>query len=629
MRVIGTAGHVDHGKSTLIQALTGTHPDRLKEEQEREMTIDLGFAWWQLPNGEELGVVDVPGHRDFIENMLAGVGGISAVLFVIAADEGVMPQTEEHLSILDLLQIEAGVIALSKIDMVDDTDWLDLVEEEVRLKMKGTVLEDAPIVRVSAKTGQGVDDIQKALMEVLDDIPEQIDLGRPRLPIDRVFKIAGFGTVVTGTLLSGSFQVGDEVRIIPGDLKGRVRGLQNHENQVDIAQPGGRTAINISGLDANDIERGRVVALPEQIEETRRIDVHFRLLPDVAHPLEHNQDVKLFVGSAEVMARVRLIGTQKMNAGDEGWLQVEPVEPIAAVKGDRYILRRPSPSETLGGGVILDPHPKKRYKRFDEDSISRLSALTEGTPEDVVLEFLQRSKTSLVKDIIKNTGLESDHIVEIVDDLIKKDELILFGSNTNINQDSRVASQQVWESSSRTLLAIVKKYHEDNPLRIGMQREELKSKMKLENKTFSLLMTWVGEAGLLIEKGPTIWIPDHKISFTPDEQKKIDDLMSDFNKEPFSPPTVKICVERVGEQIFQALLELEKLFSLSTEVALLPETYQQAVEDVKELIGTNGSITLGQARDHWKTTRRYAQALLEYMDQKAITKRDGDVRVLR
>jgi selenocysteine-specific elongation factor len=348
---------VDHGKSTLIQALTGTHPDRLKEEQEREMTIVLGFAWWQLPNGEEVGVVDVPGHRDFIENMLSGVGGIDAALFVVAADEGVMPQTREHLAILDILQINSGVVALTKIDAVDDPDWLDLVEEDVRQVIAGTVLKDAPIIRVSAKEKTNLDELQSALEEVLARHPSRPNLGRPRLPIDRVFTMSGFGTVVTGTLIDGSFSVGDEVVVIPGEINGRVRGLQTHKQKEETAHPGARTAMNISGVDVDEIQRGQVVVLPGSLKPTRRLDVHFKLLKDASQPLKHDNEVKLFIGSAEVIARVRLIGADELKPGEEGWLQLELGEPAVAVRGDRYILRRPSPGETLGGGAVLDPHP--------------------------------------------------------------------------------------------------------------------------------------------------------------------------------------------------------------------------------------------------------------------------------
>ena len=320
MRVIGTAGHVDHGKSTLIEALTGIHPDRLKEEREREMTIDLGFAWMTLPasedeEAEEIGIVDVPGHRDFIENMLAGIGGIDAALFVVAADEGVMPQTREHLAILDLLQIQGGVVALTKIDMVDDSDWLDLVEADIYDTLQGTVLEQAPIVRVSAKARLGLDELKAALKDSLATKAPRADLNRPRLPVDRTFTIAGFGSVVTGTLSDGELQVGDEVEILPQKLRGRIRGLQTHKRKEQIAIPGSRTAVNITGVSLEQIERGNVVAHPGDYRPTQRLDVQFRLLSDASQPVKHNMEVKLYLGATEVLARLRLLGAESSTPG--------------------------------------------------------------------------------------------------------------------------------------------------------------------------------------------------------------------------------------------------------------------------------------------------------------------------
>jgi selenocysteine-specific elongation factor len=375
MHVIGTAGHVDHGKSTLIAALTGTHPDRLKEEQEREMTIELGFAWLNLPNGEEVGIIDVPGHRDFIGNMLAGIGGIDAVLLVIAADEGVMPQTREHLAILDLLQIRTGIVVLTKIDVIDDPAWLDLIEGDIHSILTGTVLANAPLVRVSSRTKAGIKDLINLLSSVLENTPARPDLGRPRLPIDRVFSISGFGTVVTGTLQDGKLQTGEEIEIQPAGLTGRIRGLQGHNKKEGIALAGSRTAINISGLNVEEINRGDVVVHPGQYHPGRILDVNFRLLPDVNGPIRHGSEIKLFIGTSETIAKIRLLGVETLEPGQSGWLQLELRSPVIALRGDRFILRRPSPSETLGGGTVVDPQPKNRHKRFSLDEIKKLETL--------------------------------------------------------------------------------------------------------------------------------------------------------------------------------------------------------------------------------------------------------------
>ena len=385
MRVIGTAGHVDHGKSTLVTALTGINPDRLKEEQEREMTIDLGFAWMALPDGEPVGIVDVPGHRDFIENMLAGVGGIDAVLFVVAADEGVMPQTREHLTILDILQVQGGVIALTKCDLVDDPEWLELVKNDVRQAVQGTILADAPLVAVSAFTGAGLDELKNTLGAVLAERLPRPDLGRPRLPVDRVFSMPGFGTVVTGTLVDGVFRIGDEVEILPGGLRGRVRGLQAHKHSEESAAPGSRTAINIAGLSHEQVRRGDVIAHPGVYLPTSWLDVHFRLVADASSPLKHNTECKLFIGAAEVPVRLRLLGSEELLPGQEGWLQLELRQPVVAMRGDNYLLRRPSPGETLGGGVVVDPQPAGRHKRFDAEILQQLETLAQGSPTELLL----------------------------------------------------------------------------------------------------------------------------------------------------------------------------------------------------------------------------------------------------
>ncbi|MEP0764632.1 MAG: selenocysteine-specific translation elongation factor, partial [Chloroflexota bacterium] len=312
MHVIGTAGHVDHGKSTLTYALTGINPDRLAEEQRREMTIDLGFAWLDLPTGERVGIVDVPGHRDFIENMLAGVGGIDAALLVIAADEGVMPQTREHLAILDLLAVPTGLIALTKMDLISDPDWLELVQLDIMETVHGTVLDGKPIIPVSARTGEGLGDLVAALADLLAHQPPRADLGNPRLPIDRVFTISGFGVVVTGTLLDGALAVGQEVEIQPAAVRARVRGLQSHEQSIEQATPGRRLAVNLRGVDRDALKRGDVLGLPGAWQPTTLLDARLRYLPDAHLPLEHDDPVKFFVGAAEVMGRVRLLDKERV-----------------------------------------------------------------------------------------------------------------------------------------------------------------------------------------------------------------------------------------------------------------------------------------------------------------------------
>ncbi len=360
MHVIGTAGHVDHGKSTLVEALTGIDPDRLKEEIEREMTIDLGFAWLKPGEGrEEVGIVDVPGHQDFIENMLAGVGGIDLALLVVAADEGVMPQTKEHLAILDILEIRGGVVALTKIDLVEDPEWIELVTLDVLDSLSGTCLADSPIIPVSARTGQGLAELQQTLLPLLEGTQPRPDMGRPRLPIDRVFTLTGFGTIVTGTLIGGRFTLGESVELQPSGRKSRIRGLQTHQSERQTTFPGSRVAVNLTGIGRSDVSRGDVVAAPGVVSSTILCDTTYRQLPDASSALKHNEQVKLFIGSAEVMARTRVLGMKQIQPGQSGWLQLALSQKTPMVRGDRFVLRRPPPAMTLGGRKILDSHPRR------------------------------------------------------------------------------------------------------------------------------------------------------------------------------------------------------------------------------------------------------------------------------
>jgi len=630
MRVIGTAGHVDHGKSTLIAALTGTHPDRLKEEQAREMTIELGFGWMTLPNGEEVGIVDVPGHRDFIENMLSGIGGIDAALLVIAADEGVMPQTREHLAILDLLQIPAGLIVLTKTDLASDSAWLDLVETDIRLAVSDTVLKEAPIVRVSAKNKTGLDLLISTLSRILEEKPARLDLNRPRLPIDRVFTMSGFGTVVTGTLSDGHLSIGDEVEILPSGLSGRIRGLQTHKKKEEAAMPGSRTAVNISGINTEQIQRGEVVTHPNQYQATRRLDARLRLLKDVATVLKHGDEVKFFVGTSEAIATLRILGTEELNPNEEGWIQLELREPIVAVRGDRYILRRPSPSETLGGGVIIDHQPKGRHKRFDEDVLRSLESLAQGTPADVLLEAALAANIAPIKEITTRSRLESIPANEALKELIESGRLIVLeGNSPTASSDALATTLPHWNMLRDKTLQLVESYHKDYPLRPGIPREELKSKLKLSPRIFNTVIASFAVRQLLREADKSVSKPEHTIKFNGQEQAKVQALTRKFEANPFSPPSVKDCIAEVGEEVLSALLEMDELIAVSSDVIFRKKDYDLMVSKINDAIMQNSRIALAEVRDLFNTSRKYAQAILEHLDATGVTVRDGDFRKLK
>ncbi len=630
MRVIGTAGHVDHGKSTLIAALTGTHPDRLKEEQAREMTIELGFGWMTLPNGEEIGIVDVPGHRDFIENMLSGIGGIDAALLVIAADEGVMPQTREHLAILDLLQIPAGLIVLTKTDLASDPTWLDLVETDIRTAVSGTVLNDAPIVRVSAKTKTGLDSLVSNLQSLLANKPSRPDLARPRLPIDRVFSMSGFGTVVTGTLLDGQLALGDEVEILPSGQRGRVRGLQTHKKKEERAVPGSRTAVNISGVDTESIRRGEVVVRPNQYQATRRVDARFRLLKDASTSLKHNSEVKFFVGASETMASVRLLGTDELYPGEEGWIQLELRDPIVAVRGDRYILRRPSPGETLGGGIIVDHQPKGRHKRFDENILRSLELLSQGTPADVLLEAALALNIASIKGIVARSRLELANAEIALKELLDTGSLTLLEEGIPaIDSDLLIISRAHWNSLFEKFLQTVESYHQNYPLRRGIPREELKSKLKLSTRAFNAILDKLITDHSLTDYSAILAKPEHEVRFDPGQEAKVQALMRKFEQNPYSPPSVKEWQAEINDEIQNALIESGLLVAVSPDVLFRKQDYDVMVNRIKQEIHQKGKITLGEVRDLFNTSRKYAQALLEHLDAIGVTVRAGDFRTLK
>ena len=626
MRIIGTAGHVDHGKSTLIAALTGTHPDRLKEEQEREMTIDLGFGWLTLPDGEEIGIVDVPGHRDFIENMLAGVGGVDAALLVIAADEGIMPQTREHLAILDLLQIPLGLIVITKIDLINDKDWINLIESDVRNAVKNTILQDAPIVRVSARTRSGLDQLLSTLSDILKQKPARPDLGRPRLPIDRVFTMSGFGTVITGTLMDGHLSIGDEIQILPSGSTGRIRGLQTHKKKEEQAMPGSRTAVNISGISTEQIQRGEVLVHPNQYVSTRRVDARFRLLKDIASALKHSSEVKMFIGASETIATMRLLNAEELEPGQEGWIQLELRNPIVAVRGDKYILRRPSPSETLGGGVIVDAQPKNRHKRFDNEILKSLSSLAKGSPADILFEAALALQSASADEIIKRSRLEIETAKDALKELLENGRLIALEDNAT---DQLMIAEPLWNDLQIKVQKLVNDYHNQFPLRRGVPREELKSRLKLSPRIFNLIIKRLVTLQLLSETGSSVAKPGREIQLDHGQQAQVQALMRKFAQSPYAPPSIKECKAEVGEEIFNALVELNQLVTVSPEVVFRKQDYDLMVERIKETLVAKGQISLAEARDLFNTSRKYVQALLEHLDAIGVTVRAGDYRKLR
>jgi selenocysteine-specific elongation factor len=638
VHVIGTAGHVDHGKSTLVEALTGIDPDRLKEEKEREMTIDLGFAWLTLPSGERVGIVDVPGHKDFIKNMLAGIGGIDAALFVVAADEGVMPQTREHLDILDLLHVPGGVVALTKVDMAEDEDWIDLVEADLLEVLEGTVLAGAPVVRCSARTGEGIEELAAALDRYLSASAPRRDVGRPRLPVDRVFSIPGFGTVVTGTLSDGTLTTGQEVEIQPSDLKARIRGLQTHKEKIEEAVPGSRVAINLTGVSTDDVRRGDVVTTPGWLRPTTLVDCRLRYLADAPIPLKHNATVDFFSGAAETPARIRLLDAEMLAPGQDGWVQIRLAHPVPLVKGDRFIIRQPSPSVTIGGGLVVNPFPGRRHRRFGPEVVDRLETQLHGSPEEILLQDLEHRQPREVRDLLGRSSLGRQQARQALRTLVDEGQVLVFpppgAASPELPPTSSLLSRSGWGALRERLEALLAGYHRQFPLRAGMPREEVKSRLgrhlpALSPRLFNDLLERAGGEGWLHETGGMVHLASHRVTFSPRQQQAIDYLLYTFRQEPYTTPSVAQCEEQVGGDVLNALVEQGRLVKLNEDVLFLAETYQQMTDRVVAYLRENGTITVAQVRDMFDTSRKYALALLGYLDEQRITRRVGDERVLR
>ena len=627
MRVIGTAGHVDHGKSTLVQALTGINPDRLREEQERQMTIDLGFAWLTLEDGEEVGIVDVPGHRDFIENMLAGVGAIDAVLFVIAADEGIMPQTLEHLAILDLLQVPRGIIALTKIDLVED-EWIELVKEEAQSLFKSTQLEGAPIVPVSAISEIGLKELKDVLTQVLSGVPDPIDVGRPRLPIDRVFTLTGFGTVVTGTLIGGGFKEGQEVEVQPRGIKARIRNLQAHKHKRKQVYPGGRVAINLSGVEKSDIERGDVVVLPGQWKFTKMIDANFHLLDGLDKPLKHNQEVKIFHGTAQRMAKVRLLGKPQLKPGEDGWIQLLLSDAILADRGDHYILRRPSPGATLGGGQVVDPDPKRRYRLKDQSPIERLEKLSAGDPIDVFFEIVRNHGPIQFHEVLHKADLDQERGTSIIKELQARGELIRFGKDDEPDK-SFLVTNTAWNTARKKSDGLLDSFHHQHPLRPGMPVEEYRKRMELDPKWSNLFLQLAESDGWLVQEKNCVRHTAHRPVLTEKQGRVVSDLLRKIESQPFNTPSRREILEAIDEEVLQYLIWEDKLVALNEDVFLARDTYSRAVEEIRETMVKQNTLTIAEVRDLFKTSRKYALALMEHLDAIGITVRVEDVRRLK
>ncbi|MGZ3680598.1 MAG: selenocysteine-specific translation elongation factor [Ktedonobacterales bacterium] len=647
MSCIGTAGHVDHGKSTLVTALTGIDPDRLAEEKARGMTIDLGFAWLTLPSGREASIVDVPGHESFIKNMLAGVGGIDVALLVVAADEGVMPQTAEHLAILDLLRVRTGVVALTKRDLVDD-EWLELVREEVAETLKPTTLAGSPIIPCSAVTRAGVPELLAALDAALDASPARRDIGRPRLPIDRVFTITGFGTVVTGTLQDGALRLGQEVQILPAGQRTRIRGLQAHKHAVEVGQPGGRLAVNLAGVAKSDVARGQVVTLPQVLRPTTALDVQLDVIAGAPRPITHNMELDVYAGAAEVPARVALLDADEIGPGESGWAQLRLRHPLLVARGDRFILRIPSPSLTVGGGVVVDPWAR-RHKRHDAAVLARLEVLAHGDPEEVVLAALHPDANAAKARKAGTSGghggyggrepVELERAIGLPAEDISAALEALYARNAALRAGGTVYAADQWQRLREDGLRLTTDYHRHYPLRPGVPREEWRSRMGLTPREANDALATLIAAGDLAEvaggaaggtagRGAFVKLATHEPQLSAEQERAVAAMLARFQREPFAPPTRVEVEDALGPELTAALIERGDLVRISDAILLDRAAYGEARRRIVAHLRAEERLTVAEARDLLGTSRKYMVAILEHFDERRMTRRLGDDRVL-
>ena len=620
--VVGTAGHIDHGKSALVKALTQIDPDRLEEEKRRGMTIDLGFAYMTLPSGRRVGFIDVPGHQRFLKNMLAGVHGMDAVLLVIAADEGPRPQTREHLAIIDLLGIEHGVVVLTKTDLVDDA-WLALVREEVAGLLAGTTLQRAPIVAVSSVTGEGLTELQAALDGELANTAARPDVGRPRLPVDRSFAMSGFGTVVTGTLVGGALRQGVEVSVLPAGRRVRIRGLQQHNQPVEEARPGSRTAVNLSGVDHSEVQRGDVLALPGTLPPSRRLDARLLVLPGAAQPLRHRQRLLMYHETSEVMVEISLLEGDELAPGETGWAQLFAAEPLVALDGDRFILRVPSPAATVAGGVIVD-HAPRRHRRRDPALISNLAARERADPATAAVLELGKHPWGLRDgELARFLGVPSGELVEVLAPLTQ-------GGVVRRTPSGWLARDQ-WDGVQSRVIGSLEAYHEAQPLRRGMPKEELRSRTGIPADLFAEVLGQLADEGRIADRGGEVALSSHKLSLSTEQETLLGAFLAELESQRLNPPPLAELLRRhpLTPALLQYLVAGGRIVRVNEDTVFARSAYDEAVSSLRAHLAEHRTLTVAAARDLLGSSRRYVLPLLEWMDAQKITRRVGDDRILR
>ncbi|MEN6357597.1 MAG: selenocysteine-specific translation elongation factor [Armatimonadota bacterium] len=622
--ILGTAGHVDHGKTTLIKAMTGINTDRLKEEQERGLTIDLGFASLMLPSGKQIGIVDVPGHERFLKNMLAGASGVDIALLVVAADEGVMPQTREHLEILELLETKLGVVALTKCDMVED-DWLDIVQEDLEQYLKDTSFGNAKIIRVSGTTGEGVDDLIREIDRLADMAAQRTTQGPFRLPIDRVFTMTGFGTVVTGTLVSGTIRLGDAVTILPQGIDSRVRQIQVHGKKQDSAYAGSRVALNLVGVEVPDIGRGSVLLPPGYLGATNMLDASVSVLKDSPRPLRSRMRIRMHIGTLEAIGRVMILGGEEIAPGEKGLVQLRLETKIVAARSDRFVLRFYSPARVMGGGIILEPNATK-HRKNDADIIKKLERTLSGNPADIIEDALAASETGLArKDIIQRTGLSDQEVNSVLEELVS--------GGRALELHGRFVHKPGYDMIASRIKSTLAAYHKANPIKPGMPIHELKAALgqRIEQKGFQAILSSMAADGEVEVSESVIKLPGHIMTLDSQQEELLLKIETAYLDAGVNPPLLTELERKYGadtREIVTLLTTRGGLAKVDTDLYFHKYAIDSAADMLKKYLEENGQITVAQFRDLINSSRKYVVPLLEYFDSKRITRRMGDQRAL-
>ena len=617
MFVIGTAGHVDHGKSSLVNILSGIDPDRWQEEKDRGMTIDLGFAWFKLPSGNEVSIIDVPGHEKFVNHMLAGVGGIDLALMIIAADESIMPQTLEHFHILDLLGVSKSIIVLTKTDLVDK-EWLNLVEIELQEFLAGTNWKDSPIVPLSNRTKEGVNHLIHEIDKCLNIIDTPKNIGLPKIYVDRSFSVKGFGTVVTGTLINGSVQVGDDLQIMPQGTKTKIRGIQTHQSSHEEINPGTRVALNLAGIDKNAISRGDLLVKPETTENTYVVDASFVLLKEYPNELRHNLNVTFHVGSRELLAKLRLLEKGVPVPGKEHFIQFKFENPQPISKGERYVIR--SNMKTIGGGIILDLNAK-RHKRGDGNLIKKLASLKEGSVSAKIVNSLNEKNIMTFNALLRDLDIDFDELIEVIEALKKESKLIQLGDD--YIESEFILNQYRLEKIKEIENCLIL-FHKEFPLRKGMSSQSLKINLGINEIIFTYLIEFMKHKNISETSG-IISLIDFVPELNNAQLDFVKSMIEALNLNPFNVEHIT----KFDDEILNFLLVENLLVKIDDEFIVTQEFFQTILYSVSDHIQINKSITVGEFRDLFNTSRKFALLILEHLDAKQVTKRVGDVRILR